>query len=505
VIVDARARGRVAHVADREGLRADRRADICVIGAGPAGSVFAARAAQLGFSVHLVERSAFPRAHLGESLTPGVLPLLASVGARAAVEAAGFARVRSVLTTWDHAIAERVDVRESGLLVDRGRFDALLVAHARASGVEVMQPARVSSMQEHADGWTMLVDPADHPETRPLRLHARFVVDATGRHAILGGRRRRTGPRTLALHAYWRGPALPARPRIEAGRDAWYWGVPLPDGSYNTLAFVDADVVRAAPSMPIEARLLALLARSGLMDECPGARMVGPARAADATPYLDDASVTRTSIKVGDSAMALDPLSSSGVQKAIQTALSAAIVVNTLLRRPSDAEAAMEFYRDSLGHASERHRRWAASHYATVAARESDAFWQCRSDAALAPAAPETDLAERSAIVARIASPDPVRLSPDVEFVEIPRLGAEFVGRGSALRHPALDAPVAYLGGWELAPLLRSMRPGMTPMQAVRAWAPGVPLETGIGIAEWLLRHGLLVAAPVPNAAASPH
>ena len=60
-------------------------ADVAVIGGGPAGSVFATRMAQLGFDVCLVERSRFPRPHLGESLSPGVMPMLASIGAAAAV------------------------------------------------------------------------------------------------------------------------------------------------------------------------------------------------------------------------------------------------------------------------------------------------------------------------------------------------------------------------------------------------------------------------------------
>jgi 2-polyprenyl-6-methoxyphenol hydroxylase-like FAD-dependent oxidoreductase len=69
---------------------------VCVIGAGPAGSTFAARMAQLGHDVCLVERQSFPRRQLGESLSPGVLPLLDMTGARQSVEAARFRRVRIV-------------------------------------------------------------------------------------------------------------------------------------------------------------------------------------------------------------------------------------------------------------------------------------------------------------------------------------------------------------------------------------------------------------------------
>ena len=55
---------------------------VSVIGGGPAGSTFAARMAQLGYHVVLLEREFFPRRRLGESLSPGVLPLLAMTGAR---------------------------------------------------------------------------------------------------------------------------------------------------------------------------------------------------------------------------------------------------------------------------------------------------------------------------------------------------------------------------------------------------------------------------------------
>lgn len=220
--------------------------------------------------------------------------------------------------------------------------------------------------------------------------------------------------------------------------------------------------------------------------------MLGRVSAVDATPYLDEQCVTRTRIKIGDSALALDPLSSSGVQKAIQSALSGAVVVNTLLRRSEHTEAAIQFYRESLAQASDRHRAWAAGHYATVAGRERSPFWTDRSvaagtpEAGVAPSPPET-------MSAQLASGAAVQVSPDAELVEVPRLGADFVALGPALRHPALDGPIAYLGGWELAPLLREVRAGMTPLQVVECWAPRVPIESGLAIAAWMLGRGILV------------
>jgi flavin-dependent dehydrogenase len=56
--------------------------------------------------------------------------------------------------------------------------------------------------------------------------------------------------------------------------------------------------------------------------------------------------VGRDFIKLGDAVLATDPLSASGVQRAMQGALAAAVTVNTILRRPDSARLAEDFYRE---------------------------------------------------------------------------------------------------------------------------------------------------------------
>lgn len=468
-------------------MRGTRRrvTDICVIGAGPAGSTLATRMAQLGYDVHLIERATFPRSHLGESLSPGVLPLLETTGAREPVEAAGFRRVDSVLVNWDRGPEERREPDHRGLLVDRGSFDTLLLEHARALGVRVVQPGAIRERRRDEDGWSLRIE----ARGRTVNLRAAFLVDASGRRAGLPGRRLRTGRRTLALYAYWRGSNLPAQPRIEAGTDEWYWGVPLPDGTYNTLVFVDGERFPAGGARAVANRFTELIGHSGLMDGCRDAQLAGPVRAADATPYIDDESVTPFSIKVGEAALAIDPLSSSGVQKAIQTALAAVVVVNTLLRKPDSRDAALSFYRENLVRASERHRGWAAAHYRGVAMHNGAKFWHDRAGTLSTP--PPSPRTEREDLL----SEEPVELSPQLEFVDLPCIEGEFVTVKPALRHPGLDDPLAYLGGWELAPLLREVGAGMTALQVARSWSARVPLSSGLAIAGWLLGNGILVRA----------
>jgi flavin-dependent dehydrogenase len=456
--------------------------DVCVVGGGPAGSTLAARLAEFGNDVLLIERAEFPRRHLGESLTPGVRPLLEAIGAGDVVIEAGASAVESVLVNWDEGFRERTDPEAQGLLVDRGRFDTLLLEHARAAGVHVLQPAIFRDCSPFAGGWRISVERGG--ET--ICFSTRFLADASGRAFATRGRKRRTGARTTAFYAYWQGADLPRRPRIEAGSDAWYWGVPLPDGIYNTLVFVD-------PRTYGPNRFHELVGRSGLLEECRDISLVSPIQAADATPYIDEESVTHHSIKVGDAALSIDPLSSSGVQKAIQTALSGAVVANTLVRKPESRVAAMQFYRSSLAEASARHRRWAGEYYSVAAATRTGEFWRQRAlRSAPAEAAPSFTA---SNVAVKNFAGKPLALSPELRFVESPCIDGEFVTVKSALHHPFLDRPVTYVGGCEIPPLVRKVREGMKPMEIALLWSDRVPIRTGLALTGWLLGKGLLVPA----------
>jgi flavin-dependent dehydrogenase len=457
------------------------RTDICVIGGGPAGSVLAARLAQFGLSVFLVERAKFPRRHLGESLSPGVFPLLASIGAGPAIEQAGYPRVRRVSVHWEEE-RERYEPDGQGMLVDRGHFDRLLLKHAHDCGVRILQPGTVEKLERQAGGWSVAVE----AQGRMIELEARFVADASGRAGMLRPRRCRSGPPTLALHAYWKGAGLPSYPRIEAGADEWFWGVPLPDRLYNTLVFVDPRDLRAMRGT-LKAKFHELIGASSLLPSGVNASLVGQIQATDATPYLDEECVTEDSIKVGDAALALDPLSSSGVQKAIQSALAGSAVVNTLLQRPWAQAQARQFYRESLGEASKGHRAWARGHYAKVAASRKARFWRERAEAALLPAVDPP----RSEVTVYLDVP--LRPAGGVEIVEQPCVVDRFIELRSAVCFPSAGGPVAYVGDLELAPLLRGARSGTTPRELVRSWMPRLPPQKGLTIVRWLVSRGLLV------------
>lgn len=403
------------------------------------------------------------------------------MGAAGALD--GALPARKVEVAWDGPALIREDEREEGVLVDRGLFDRALLDRARRLGVHVHQPARVVDRKQTENGWRLAIATAAGSEIRQVD----FLADARGRAGAAAWRRDMTGPATLALHAYWKGAALPTHPVIRAGDAAWYWAVPLPDGTCHLQVFVDAKEFGALPKATLEARYLELLGRSGF-----GTGLLqGPVQATDATPYVVPGAATRSGIALGETALALDPLSSSGVQKAIQTALAGAIVANTLMKSTASAAAAIAFHETNLAEASARHRTWATSYYAEAARRRPDDFWRRRAGPAGAEASrPPVVAADAASLAAHR-----VELSRDLVIEDLPCIDGEFVTLKKALRHPGLAAPVAYLGNEPLAPLLSEINRSATLVEIAQGWSHRMPFKSALSIAIWLRNNGVLVEA----------
>ena len=348
-------------------------------------------------------------------------------------------------------------------------------------------------------------------------VRAGYLVDASGRRRVLGGGRATTGPRTLelhagattgprtlalhagattgprtlALHATWRGGPVHdgTQTRIEAIAEGWLWGAWPPGGAFRAMAFVDP------PTLLGEGRDKAslyhrLLASSELFAELvSGAAQAGPVHACDATTYAVANAIDETSLRAGEAAFAIDPLSSSGVQTAIQTGLAAAAAAHTILAAGGDPSAATEYYAGMVRHAAARHAATAASLYAEHRLHANAPFWQRRSAGAALPrqtAPAPTTVADLLALPARL--PDDAALRPT------PVLVGDRVEWRRALDHPALDRPVAFLGGDEIAPLIDVLHRSPTLAEAIRRWDELLPGDRATAIAGWLHARGLLVA-----------
>jgi flavin-dependent dehydrogenase len=473
----------------RQGVRPDFETDVCVVGGGPAGATVARRLATLGHRVSLLERAAHPNQKVGAALTPGILPLLEALGLRARVEGESFVRPTRVVNLWAEEVANvEAHTGAPGFVVDRARFDRILLDAAEEAGVKVLRPARVTRASQDDEGWNVEV----RSDAGPLNVKAAFVVDATGKGSVVAGRRERHSPRTVALNAYWRGvKSDPSEVLIEAGPDEWFWGATLPDGTFNAMVFLDPARRRDSSTQNLEALYRSLLCGSKLLRRCLGGTMAGAVKGLDASSYAEAHPVGARSIKVGEAAFSIDPLSSQGVQAAVASGLQAAVVVNTILRSDADADTAAQFYLARQREAVTRHARFAAGFYSEARPRSRTQFWQSRSAA----------VSEFGNAESRFASAAPphgelrLSLSGEAALVETPCVVGDFVRSVPALVHPGMGRPVAYFGGIEASKLLGSLPEAATAAEIVRAWTPRLAPREGFELVSRLYRAGVLVGA----------
>jgi flavin-dependent dehydrogenase len=457
--------------------------DILIVGGGPAGSVSALRLAQLGYSVCLLERKAFPRPHVGESLSGGVRAQLEFLGLADALECLGSLRFDHAEINWSGAAFDYRPMDPNSFTVDRTQFDRVLLEAAQRAGVCVVQPATARAAERRASIWHICAEAkgANH------LIRAKFIIDASGRAGFLPRQRVETSPRTLALYGYWRGAKLPEVPRIEAGVRQWYWGSPVPGRGFNAMAFVDRDSWREG-RVTLRQHYYRLIKASQLLAGVDIAQLDDGVFGCDATSFEDSQCIGDGFLKVGEAAFAIDPLSSSGVQAAIQSALAGGVAVNTVLSNPDSANVVRRFYAQHVKSGATQHAAWAAQHYGEHRRYAAEIFWQRR-----ATKPHPADMVLRSETIRRHwQSDDRVALSRNVRIEDVLSVVGDFVVLRPAVSHPALSRPVAFLGGLDLPAFLGRMPPVARVCDLEQALTSVLSRDSAPAVLAWLLDRGLL-------------
>jgi 2-polyprenyl-6-methoxyphenol hydroxylase-like FAD-dependent oxidoreductase len=429
--------------------------DVLVVGGGPAGSATARRLAMLGCSALLVERSTFPRPHVGESLSPGVWVHFENLDIARQIERAGFRLSFDTLLRWDGE-TRRVRAGRPSLIVDRARFDALMLDAAREAGVEIAQPVSAEQVDAIDGGWRVRLS---HGRT----IDARFLVDASGRASFSRRVRRFTAERLIAWHARWRVAHSPAETLVERCGDRWLWGTTLPDGTFSAMAFGHD----SAP-MTETLRGSTLFGWLATLDPLAVIDPIEPPRAADATPYVCEPPIDERSAAAGEAAFAIDPISSSGVQAALGSGIVAAIAINTILNRNENGHAAIAFYSSHIARAAAQHAQWAANSYGRGGEAESVPVDDDHVD-------------------------DEMLLSANADAqVVVPTIRDHFVELAPAIR-TASGNDVAFLGTTALSPIVASIRPRTPARRIVDQWSSTMGRDRAEAVLSWLVKEQAVV------------
>jgi flavin-dependent dehydrogenase len=467
-----------------------------VIGGGPAGSVAAIRLAELGHRVCVVERCVFPRAHVGESLTAGIWPVIDALGLRETVQRAGFLAAGETLVRWGEPRTDPVAAHErgTGLLVDRAAFDALLLARAASAGVRIFQPAQARGAVREDGGWRVEIVAGD--ERRSIR--ADQLVDATGRNGFLPGEREQISPRTVALCGYVRDASAKRATLVEAQDDAWCWGAHVPGGLFSAMVFLDPKTLREVRPGGLEAFWRSRLARTELFAGVASLPPAGRVFARDATTYRAADPIGAAFVRVGEASFSLDPLSSTGVEKAMQTGFVAATAVHTTLAYPDRTELCERFYRDRQAETVSAHAAWSSGYYRSVERYREHPFWQARSGAG-APARSEPNdasAASRRAEPLRLTTQ--VRLSNAARLADEPCIVGDEIRAHAALFHPSLARPVAFVEGVDVGGLLALVPPSAELGSLLALWSTQVSPRQAQRVAAWLMHENILEAVVQP-------
>lgn len=425
---------------------------IVIVGAGPAGAAVALGLRRLGYPVTLV--CEWRRFAALEGVSQRVLEALRGAGLQQALADALLPSQRQV--NWNgQQHAQNIE-----FLLDRPSFDRGLRDALREAEVELIE-ARVLSVQSSANGHRIDLDGG-------ATVLADFLVEARGRQAPALGKGLR-GPETVSLLNRWQGTPGTTASAVESLEEGWAWMARRNDGQCYWQWTVDV----ASAQLPGKAQLLEYcrqrrqasdFARAFFAD---GPEIDPQLHARSSTAILAAQVCADNWIRVGDAAMAVDPLSGNGIFQALSSAMQAPVVINTLLRKPERAALAQRFHQQRLEQLFLRFARIGRDFYADEQHWADQPFWQARQNW------PDAQVAHAAADFAAL------------RIERMPVLRDGFVDEAEVVITADQPLGIWHVQGIEVADLVRRLR-----TESADRVLAGLNEEQGRLIRGWLLSQG---------------
>ncbi len=348
-------------------------ADVLIVGGGPAGAAAALEIRRAGRQVMLVTRKERAHCRPAEIMSPSARARLAQAGLPEPT--ARSSPCDGVLSRWDGSGSNLTDYQfvhaAKGIAVERSALHDGFHDKLRSAGVEVTIAAGTGARL--CPDWREVS--WHEPSGRERRIVADVTLIAAGRSSSASneghsGRIHETG--TVAL---WFGFTPKAEGRLlllEAATGGWWYVPPTIEGLTHLVFVTDTDLLPRDPALQA-----ALLKHSFAETELIRAASAGPPHferrgGMDARASMHRNVAWGNGARMGDAALALDPLSGSGIARAIEGGLEAA---RAYLAAGMIGPAYTQ--RMVAVRAQEKGRR--AQHFAVAAERFPDCpFWRRR-------------------------------------------------------------------------------------------------------------------------------
>lgn len=331
---------------------ADFHCDVLVVGGGPAGATISALLAARGRKVVMMEKAHHPRFHIGESLLPANVRLFEQLGVRDRIEQIGMPKWGVEFVSPDHAHRAFVEFGEAwdksmpyAWQVRRADMDEILFRNAADKGARTLEGHQVREVDFDAEGATVQVQ-LDDGARQTWR--CKFLVDATGRDTLLAikfrCKEKNRRHNSSALYGHFTGAK-----RLEGKREGyitilwfahgWFWFIPLADGTTSVGAVCWPYYLKSRDKKPLPEFFRETIALCPELEKrLAGATLVDEAvHATGNYAYASTHSSGERYLMLGDAYTFIDPVFSSGVYLAMQSAFEGVKVIEAVLDRSRQA------------------------------------------------------------------------------------------------------------------------------------------------------------------------
>lgn len=331
----------------QEQTKSEKTWDVIVIGAGPSGCGVASLLAQKGWKVLVLEKEAFPRYHIGESLIPYCWFPLKKIGILDKLKAADFTSKQSVQFVSTEGIASKPFYFFEHIQhpcaqtwqVSRSDFDHLMLRHAEECGALIKQSTTVLGLIQE-EGFIHGVE-ARTGSDQPCQYQAKITIDASGRSMMsasrFGWRQQDPSLKKIAIWSYYKGAQRDAG--IDAGattvaflpHQGWFWYIPLREDTTSVGVVAERSYLFDETNNIEEIFEREIRRQPWISKRTKSAERISHCQVTNDYSNRAKHCAANGLVLIGDAFAFLDPVFSSGVFLALQSAVMAADAVDAAL------------------------------------------------------------------------------------------------------------------------------------------------------------------------------